>query len=138
MPTLPERIEAATNRGGSVTFVVGDEVDRVEWSRLHEDARRMAAALRARGAHTGAHIALLGTTSRSLVTAIQATWLSGATAVVLPLPMRLGSIEEFLAQTRARIRSADVTLLVVSRDLAAFYEPAPGDPPVVLLDELEG
>jgi fatty-acyl-CoA synthase len=72
------------------------------------------------------------------VTAIQATWLAGATVVVLPLPMRLGSFEEFVSQTRARIASADTDLVVIDRDLAAFLEPAPGDPPRALLNELAG
>ena len=60
----------------------------------------------------GDHVALLSPTTRELVTAIQATWLAGATIVVLPLPMRLSSIEEFVAQTRQRIRNADARLCV--------------------------
>jgi fatty-acyl-CoA synthase len=79
---------------------------------------------------------LLGPTTRPLVTAIQAVWLTGATLVVLPLPMRLGSIEEFAAQTRTRMQSADVTLLLVDPDLAPFIEPVAGDPPMVSLDDL--
>jgi fatty-acyl-CoA synthase len=71
------------------------------------------------------------------VTAIQATWLAGAAAVVLPLPMRLGSIDEFVAQTRARVRNADAKALLVDPDLAAFVEPAPDGPALILLDELE-
>ena len=67
----------------------------------------MAAGLQARGIRPGDHVAILGPTSRALVTAIQATWLAGATVVVLPLPMRMSSIEEFVAQTRARMRQAD-------------------------------
>ena len=43
----------------------------------------------------------------------------GATVVVLPLPMRLSSIEEFVAQTRQRIRNADAALCVVDPELAA-------------------
>jgi fatty-acyl-CoA synthase len=70
------------------------------------------------------------------VTAIQATWLAGATVVVLPLPMRLGSVEEFVAQTRARVQAADIDLLVADPALAGFLEPAPGDPPIVLLSDL--
>ena len=73
----------------------------VEWARLFEDAQGYAAALQARGVGPGSHVALLGPTSRPLVTAIEATWLAGATLVGLPLPMRLGSIEEFAHQTRA-------------------------------------
>ncbi len=67
----------------------------------------MAAALQARGVGPGSHVALLGPTTRPFVTAIQATWLAGATVVVLPLPMRLASIEDFVAQTRRLIVHAD-------------------------------
>ena len=67
----------------------------------------MAAGLQARGIDPGDHVAILGPTTRSLVTAIQATWLAGATVVVLPLPMRMSSIEEFVAQTRDRVLNAD-------------------------------
>jgi fatty-acyl-CoA synthase len=95
----------------------------------------MAAGLQARGVGPGTHIGILGATSRPLVTAIQAAWLCGGAAVVLPLPMRLGSIEEFAAQTRARIRNADVALVLVDPDLAPFVEPKPDDPPFVLLTE---
>jgi fatty-acyl-CoA synthase len=135
--TLPERIEAATKVGGTITFVGAGPDERLSWSRLHDDARAMAGALQAHGVAPGDHVALLGTTSRLLVTAIQATWLAGGATVVLPLPMRLGSVEEFVAQTRARVRSADAVALLVDRDLAAFVEPAPGEPPMILLDELD-
>jgi fatty-acyl-CoA synthase len=134
--TLVGRIERATSRGGAVTFVTGDRAERVGWDRLYDAAVDVAAALQARGVGPGSHVALLGPTSRELVTAIEAVWLAGATLVVLPLPMRLGSVEEFVAQTRARVAAADVSLVVVDPDLASFLEPAPGDPPVVRLDEL--
>ena len=134
--TLLSRIERASSRPHAITFVTGDAQTRVPWAQLHDEARAMAAALQARGVAPGDHIALLGPTTRPLVTAIQAGWLTGAAVVVLPLPMRLGSIEEFVAQTRARIASADITLLVVDPDLAAFIEPAPGDPPMVSLTDL--
>ncbi|HSS11534.1 MAG TPA: fatty acyl-AMP ligase [Acidimicrobiales bacterium] len=138
--TLSRRIECAAQRHGGVTFVGADpaSAEWVPWAELHHDARGVAAALQARGIQPGDHVALLGPTSRPLVTAIQATWLAGATVVVLPLPMRLGSLDEFMAQTRARVQGADTALLVVDADLAAFLEPAPGDPPMVLLPDLVG
>jgi fatty-acyl-CoA synthase len=135
--TLPQRIEAAADRGGAVTFVGAGPDERISWSELHDDARALAGTLQARGVAPGDHVALLGTTSRLLVTAIQATWLAGAATVILPLPMRLGSVEEFVAQTRARIRNADAAILLVDRDLAAFVEPVAGEPPMLLLDELD-
>ena len=63
---------------------------------------------------------------------------AGAALVALPLPMRLGSIEEFAQQTRRRIRNADAEVVVVDPDLEPFLATEPGDPPVVRLDELHG
>jgi fatty-acyl-CoA synthase len=134
--TLPSRIDRAAARGGTITFV-GDQLpDPVPWERLHEDALAMAAALQARDVGPGSHVGLLGPTSRALVTAIQATWLAGATVVALPLPMRMGSIDEFVAQTRQRVAKADISLLIVDPALAPFIEAQPGDPPQVALDAL--
>ncbi|MGC1511972.1 MAG: AMP-binding protein [Acidimicrobiales bacterium] len=138
MTTLQERIETATNRGGTITFEGSGGGEQVTWAQFHDEARSMAAAMQARGVGPGSHVGLLGPTSRSLVTAIQATWLSGAAVVVLPLPMRMGSIEEFVAQTRVRLASADIDLLLIDPDLAPFVEPIPGDPPMALFAEVTG
>jgi fatty-acyl-CoA synthase len=136
MLTLNQRIEAGAERGHALTFVVGGEHVAVPYRQLHEEARGFAANLQAIGVAPGDHVALLGPTSRPLVTAIQAIWLSGATVVVLPLPMRLSSIEEFVDQTRARILHADVSLVLVDPELAPFIEPTAGDPPMVGWDAL--
>jgi fatty-acyl-CoA synthase len=131
MPSLLRRLERAAARATAVTFVVGGAEDVVPWRDLHEQAKGYAAALQARGIRPGDHVALLSPTTRELVTAIQATWLAGATIVVLPLPMRLSSIDEFVSQTRQRIHNADARLCVVDPELAAFVAPQPGDPPMV-------
>jgi fatty-acyl-CoA synthase len=131
VPTLLQRIERAAQTDYTITFVVGGNEDVVPWSRLHHEAKGYAAALQARGIEPGDHVALLSPTSRELVTAIQAVWLAGATLVVLPLPMRLASIEEFVDQTRQRIHNADSKIVVVDAELAAFVEPQPEDPPMI-------
>ena len=139
--SLLPRLEQAAAGGGAVTFLGSagaDGRERVAWGRLHEDAQAAAAALQARGVAPGDHVAILGPTSRALVTAIQATWLAGAAVVCLPLPMRLGSIEEFIAQTRARVAIADARLVLVDPQLAPFVTEEPGDPPIVALDALRG
>ncbi len=136
---LPTRLVLAAERGGTITFLDGDGPgERVEWAVLHEEAKAMAVALARRGVGPGAHVALLGPTTRPLVTAIQAVWLAGATVVVLPLPMRMNSLDDFVAQTRTRVRAADTTLVVADAMLAGFIQPEPGDPPVVLLGDLTG
>jgi fatty-acyl-CoA synthase len=136
MPSLLHRLERAAARDTAVTFVVGGAEDVVPWRELHEQAKGYAAALQSRGVRPGDKVALLSPTRRELVTAIQATWLAGATIVVLPLPMRLSSIEEFVAQTRQRIHNADARLCVIDPELAAFVTPEPGDPPMVGFDDL--
>ncbi|MGV3759759.1 MAG: AMP-binding protein [Actinomycetota bacterium] len=138
MLTLTQRIEAGAARGHGLTFVVGGDHVTVPYAQLHEEAQAYAANLQALGVEPGDHVALLGPTSRPLVTAIQGIWLAGATIVVLPLPMRMASIEEFVHQTRVRIANADVKLVLVDPDLAPFIEPAPGDPPMVGWEALSG
>ncbi len=134
---LVERLQAASRFGGHVVFVSGDEQTKVTWEQLHAEARSVAAELASSGIGPGSHVAVLAPTSRALVTVIQAVWLAGATLVVLPLPMRLASVEELVRQVRARVRAADTALLVVDPELAPYMTPEPGDPPIVRLDELE-
>lgn len=139
MTTVLSRLERSAGSSAAITFVgtaAGGDADTVPWGRLHEDAQGIAAALQARGVAPGDHVGILGPTSRRLVTAIQAVWLCGATLVCLPLPLRLGSVEEFVAQTRERIRHADIGLVVVDPTLAEYLHTEPGDPPVVTLDAL--
>ncbi|NLD75242.1 MAG: fatty acyl-AMP ligase [Acidimicrobiales bacterium] len=138
MHTIPLRIADPTRHDGTVTFVDGDEHVPVRWSELDLDAKAMAVGLVARGVRPGDHVALLSPTSRELVTAIEAIWLAGATVVVLPLPMRMSSIEEFVDQTRRRIEGADTRLLIVDPQLAPFIEPQPGDPAMVGFEDLVG
>lgn len=140
--TLISRLEAGAASPAHITFLGSaagpDGPAPLRWAELHEDAQGVAAALQARGIGPGDRVALLGPTSRSLVTTIQATWLAGATLVCLPLPLRLGTIEEFATQTRTRIAHADAALVVVDPELEPFLDVRPGDPPVVLVPDLHG
>ena len=137
MLTLQERITAGAARGHDVTFVSGDVHVTVSWAEVHRDARALAGGLQARGVQPGDHVAILGPTSRELVTAVQSVWLAGATVVVLPLPMRMGSLDEFVAQTRQRIHHGDIQLVLADPELAPFVTPEPGDPELVVFDDLD-
>jgi fatty-acyl-CoA synthase len=137
--TLLDRIEKAAGKSGSVTFVVGGGEDRVPWRQLHDEARDVATMLQSMGIRPGQHVSILAPTSRALVTAMQASWLAGATLIVLPLPMRLASLEEFTEQTKSRVANAHTDLLIVDADLAPFLGDAvdaPDAPPVALLQDL--
>lgn len=139
MLSLIDRIEnTAEYSGRTITFVSGDDHQTVSWSDLHLEARAAAAGLQARGIAPGDHVALLGPTTRELITAIQAVWLTGATLVTMPLPMRMGALEVFIEQTRNRMRRSDSVMVLVDPELLAFVEPVEGDPPFVSLEELCG
>jgi len=138
--SLLPRIRQAAAGTNSVTFVGSaagsSEKDTVPWSTLHSDATAVAAALQQKGLKPGEHVALLGLTSRELVTALQGIWLAGGCVIVLPIPMRMGSIAEFIIQTRASIHYSDTKMLLLDPNLSNFYESEAGDPPVISFDQL--
>lgn len=134
--TLLPRLERAADLGHGVTFLAEGAGVRVSWAEVHDDARGMAAVLQARGIGPRHHVALLGRTGRELVTAIRAVWLAGAAVIVLPLPLRLGSLEDLVVQTRARIRQGDTALLLVDPSMAGLVQPEPGDPQTLPLPDL--
>ncbi|MGD9996861.1 MAG: AMP-binding protein [Ilumatobacteraceae bacterium] len=134
-PSIVARLIAAADRptgarfvGQSVKPASGDGF--VPWAEIHDDARVVGAALQARGLVPGDHVAILGPTSRSLITIVQGCWLAGCASMVLPLPMRMGSLDAFIESTRGRIRHGEAKLVLIDDQLAAFYEAAPGDPPI--------
>jgi fatty-acyl-CoA synthase len=138
---IVDRIIAAADRDTGVRFVgpsvapdSGDSF--VPWRQIHDEARVVGAALQARGLVPGDHVAILGPTSRQLITIIQGCWLAGVASMVLPLPMRMGSLDAFIESTRGRIRDGDAKLILIDELLAAFYEPTIGDPPIELMAAL--
>jgi fatty-acyl-CoA synthase len=141
-PSLLSRLETGADGPRSITFVTGASdsdaytTETVPWACLHDEARAVAAELQARGIGRGDNVALVGPTSRELVTAIQATWLAGATVVMLPLPMRLASIEDFVEATRLRIASAESRVVIADRQLEEFLADDAGQPERVLLHDL--
>jgi fatty-acyl-CoA synthase len=129
-----ERLEAAADRDAGVRFVghsvAPDGPTYVPWRQVHDEARAVGAALQAKGLLPGDHVAVLGPTSRDLMTVVRGCWLAGIASMVLPLPMRMGSLDEFVNSTRARIRHGDAKLVLIDDQLAPFYEAVPGDPPI--------
>ncbi len=135
---IVDRIIAAADRPTGVRFVgssvapAGGE-SFVPWREIHEEARVVGAALQARGLVPGDHVAILGPTSRQLITIIQGCWLAGLASMVLPLPMRMGSLDAFIDATRGRIRHGDAKLVLIDELLAAFYDRTVDDPPIELM-----
>jgi fatty-acyl-CoA synthase len=136
-----ERLEQAADSPTGVRFVGASVTDHgdavfVPWRQLHDEARAVGAALQARGLAPGDHVAVLGPTSRALITVVRGCWMAGLASMVLPLPMRMGSLEAFIDSTRSRIRHGDAKLVLIDDQLAPFYAAAPGDPPLERLGAL--
>jgi fatty-acyl-CoA synthase len=140
---LIERFKKVAAGPNKITFVgsaAGNSESKsltMTWGELYHNAKGMAAILQERGIKPGNHIALLGPTTHKLVTAIQAVLLCGASVSMLPIPMRFSSVEEFANQTRSLMKHGDIDLLLLDPDLAAYHETKAGDPPLMLLSELE-
>jgi len=138
--SLLPRIRSAARGNSNIIFTGSaagqDELQTISWNLLHQDALAVAAGLQAHGIVPGDHIALLGLTSRPLITAIQGAWLAGACVNLVPIPMRMNSMAEFAAQTRAHLIYSDAKVLLLDTGLASFYEPQKGDPPLILLGDL--
>ena len=128
------RLELAADSGNGVRFVghsvAPDGPEFVSWRQIHDEARAVGAALQAKGLVPGDHVAVLGPTSRALMTVVRGCWMSGIASMVLPLPMRMGSLDEFVSSTRSRIRHGDAKLVLIDAQLAQFYAAAPGDPQI--------
>ena len=129
------RLEMAADSGTGVRFVghsvMPDGVPvHVGWDQIHDEARAVGAALQANGLVPGDHVAVLGPTSRELITIVRGCWMAGLASMVLPLPMRMGSLDAFIESTRARIRHGDAKLVLIDDQLADFYTAVEGDPPI--------
>jgi fatty-acyl-CoA synthase len=129
------RLEAAAGSGAGVRFVGNSVMPDgvpvyVGWDQIHDEARAVGAALQAKGLVPGDHVAVLGPTSRELMTIVRGCWMAGIASMVLPLPMRMGSLDAFIESTRARIRHGDAKLVLIDELLADFYTAAEGDPPI--------
>jgi fatty-acyl-CoA synthase len=102
--SLFEMISAASATAKPVSIINSHGTETSNWTELHDDARRMAAILQARGLSPEDRVAVIGETSRELVTAVQAIWLAGASLTVLPLRGRLRNDSVFATQTREKLQ----------------------------------
>jgi acyl-coenzyme A synthetase/AMP-(fatty) acid ligase len=77
--SIIERLERAADGAAGVYFAgaslrTDDDTNYVGWRQIHDEALAIAAALQARGVAPGDHVAILGPTSRNLMTVVRACW----------------------------------------------------------------
>ncbi|WP_117211103.1 AMP-binding protein [Allorhizocola rhizosphaerae] len=90
MQTIVDAIVDGPPQTGTLTILdsAGEPTARLDWPGVYELARRMSTVLARHGLGPGGRIGLFGESGIGLVTAIQATWLTGGAVTVLPQPGR--------------------------------------------------
>ncbi len=91
---------------------------RMTWHEVHEQAKRIAGGLAARGVGRHSSVAVLATDAADVVPLAQALWLSRATLTMLQLPTPRTDLEVWLADSVRAIRMIKADLVVVG---ASFH-----------------
>ncbi|MFG1796077.1 AMP-binding protein [Nocardia sp. NPDC049149] len=110
-PTVVDTI-ARNACDATVTVLDEDNVGTaVSWSAVHQQARRLATVLGAKGIGPNRRVGLLGDTSIDLIAAIQAVWLVGAAVTLLPA-FAPGAPDEHSRNIAAIVGDARLDLVV--------------------------
>lgn len=117
-------VEAITGSGATPHLLRAPGAGAVSWREIHHHARSVGHALRRRGIGRGSRVGLPADTSLGVVTALQAVWLAGAAATLLPPspPHRDRIISD--AELSAVL---DPDNLPAEADTGEFVRPDPGD-----------
>jgi acyl-CoA synthetase (AMP-forming)/AMP-acid ligase II len=82
------------------------------WADLFDSARRVAAALRARGVERGAVVACVLTNSHEAIASLMGAWFAGVRVASLPIPARGMSIPSYVAQLRRLVDTLEAPVLL--------------------------
>lgn len=138
--SLIDWCSASSTAARPVAVIGGHGTQLSNWGSLQDDALRVAAALQPYGMAPGCRVAILGGTSRELITAIQAVWLAGCTLTILPLAGRQRSSSRFAEQTRSRVRWLQPTFVLGEStwlQTVGLEPTTAGEPMVFELSQLE-
>ncbi len=104
---------ADADNGRGLRFLDRDEREtRLSWTRLWQDARRVAGGLAERGIRPGDTVALVFPTGPAFFHAFFGAVLAGAVPVPLYPPVRLGRLAEYHARTAALIAAAHARIVL--------------------------
>ncbi|MCP9618836.1 AMP-binding protein [Nocardia otitidiscaviarum] len=120
-------VDAIVRNAGDATLTVldGDNPGAaVSWAAVHRRALRLATVLRAHGIGPNRRVGLLGDTSVELVAALQAVWLGGAAATMLPAVLP-GSPGVHARTVAAMVGDARLDLVIVDTRIASVTRLVP-------------
>jgi len=108
--------------GGSLDAPV-----RLTWRDVHEQARRIAGGLAARGVGRHGSVAVLATDAADVAPLAQAVWLSGASLTMLQLPTPRSDLAVWLADTVRAISLIKADLVVVGEPFLSMLDHLPAN-----------
>ncbi len=112
-PDVNALLAQAAGRACGVTFVgLREEEVHLSWAEILLRARRVAAALAARGIAPGERVAIVLRTEPAFLDAFFGVLLAGAVPVPLYPPVRLGRLEEYLAGTARMVQVSGARLIL--------------------------
>jgi fatty-acyl-CoA synthase len=112
-PDLVALLARAAAHPSGVTFLdLRERETTLGWAEIHRRARRVAAALAARGISPGDRVAIVLRTEPAFLDAFFGALLAGAVPVPLYPPVRLGRMEEYLAATARMMVVSGARLLL--------------------------
>ncbi len=121
--TLIDLFEFSKDSDRSFTFVSDDlEDESISWRDFYKRSLRIAGYLQNFGLTIEDKLSYFGMTRGDALNLLQATWLVGAIPTVLPLPLRLLSIEDFVAQIKRRLTLIDPKLIVIDDAVLEFID----------------
>ncbi|WP_319431442.1 AMP-binding protein [Mycobacterium sp. RTGN5] len=121
--TLTEMLDTAAQSGQSLIFVDRNENDtEVPFAQVRQQARELAAGLRAAGVHTGDRVALVLPTGPEFVASFFGVLYAGAVPVPLYPPVRLGKLDEYRARTAVMLQAVQVALVVTEDRIRPLFE----------------
>lgn len=112
---LADRIAAGATGSSGVRFLCDSDDREISWEQIHGEALAIATVIQQAGVGAGDRVALVGRTSRSLVTTLQAVWLAGAAVVVAPVALG-GRVPSGVHGVRDILTSARPTMVICDRE----------------------
>ncbi len=123
-PNLLRHIEGNANSLRGVRLIEQDRSSTfLSWTQVYDRALFVASNLKSHGVSSNDKVAILSTTRIEIPIVLEAVWTLGAIPVMISIPYRLNSVEDFQNDTISRIEKSDASLLIIDPMLSPYFPP---------------
>ncbi len=135
--TLVDLFDYAKESTNSVTFFdFGIEDQSVTYGELYNISSKIAAYFQSRNIGAGETIAYFGGTNLATIYLIQAALMAGAIPVLLPLPLRVSYVEEFVTELKRRLVQINPKITIVDDEVDGYISKSDFITPFITSNEL--